>query len=363
MLAVVLMAALAVLPVAAQQADSTNDYSFVWFANAGPDSSPVDIYFGDEADEPLVSDLAFGESTEMYVLPSNQRGFVLREAGADRTAEPIFSADWSLTPNQSYLILATGLAERKAFILEPITIVRNKTQGKARLRIVNAISGGPALNVATKSGTSLAQNTAYITVADAEVEPGDAEIVVQTAGGETRAEIDVALAADTVYVLVITGGPEGTPAAAVTVIEVPQDTTRVRIVNEADAPFDIVQTDGASEKQFAAQLAPGATSEFIDVPSDTVSFLVKRPGAGTANAVSASIPVELRPGRDVTLTIRGSGERVEIVQTSDVLSEGLVVGGTGEPVGTATPDATSEPTAAPTVEPTAEPTAQATTTG
>jgi hypothetical protein len=369
----VLFASLAALPAAAQQPTDTDQVSFVWFANVGADAPAVDIYFGDST-TPVVSNLAFGTVTQMYVFPSNQSGFVLREAGSDSSSDPIFTADWGLTPNQSYLILATGLTSKQAFILEPVTLIRQATTGKAHVRIINTVSGESSLSVMDSTNTAIGTSLPYLGVADVDLDPASANLTIQDATGASVATHSADFQADTNYIMLITGGAEGTPAISVQVAEVPLETTRVKIVNSADANYDVMLKRTDAQEAFAMNIAPAADGEFIEVPSGAATFVLKSAGAGADGQEIFAAPIQLRPSRDVTLTIQGTGDQVELVVTSDVLMEGLTVaGGTGTPVEataeatadataaattpqaiTATPVATLEPTGEATAEPTSE---------
>ena len=360
----VLFASLATLPAAAQQPQDTDSVSFVWFANVGADAPAVDIYFGDST-TPVVTNLALGEVSPMFVFPSNQRGFMLREAGSAADSAPIFTADWGLSPNQSYLILATGLVSKQAFILEPVTIVRTPTQGKAKLRIINTVSGDSTLNVADSAGTALGTSLPYLGVADVDVDAGTSDLTVQNAAGETVATQNAEFEADSIYVALITADAAGTSTASVNVIEIPQETTRVKVINNADAAFDILLNRSEGQEAFAMNLASGASSDFVEIPSGAATFLIKSVGSGAEGQELAAAPVQLRPGRDVTLTIQGSGSQIEFVVTSDVLMEGLTLAGIGQiieitPTSEATTSATTAATTAPTAEVTAAPTSDAT---
>jgi hypothetical protein len=373
-----LLISLAALPAAAQQPQETDSVSFVWFANVGADAPAVDIYFG-ESTTPVVTNLALGEVSPMFVFPSNQRGFVLREAGSAPDRDPIFTADWGLTPNQSYLILATGLDSKQAFILEPVTLVRTPSQGKAKLRIINTISGDSALTVMDNTDTAIGTSLPYLGVADVDLDTSTSDLTIQNASGEELGTQNTEFKADSIYVALIVGDSNDATSATLHVIEIPAEMTRVKVVNNADANFDVMLNRNDGQEAFAMNLASGDSSDFIEVPSGAATFIVKSAGAGTDGQELASVPIQLRPSRDVTLTIQGSGSQIEIVVTSDVLMEGLTLAGTGTvievtetatveattgatvPATTTTPAATVAPTSEATVAPTSEVTAEPTT--
>ena len=314
------------LPVAAQQPRSYQ-VSLVWFAHVGTDAPSVDIYFGDTATTPIVSDLSFGDVTPMFAVLANKRGFVMREAGSAPDSVPIFTANWALTPNQSYLILATGLVYKRSFVLQPITLVRNNMQGKSRLRIINVISDSPPLRMLDTTGASLGTNLYYLRTVDLNHALGSSDLILQNRLGEVITTETVDFKADMLYVALITGDAIDTFPIDLQVLEIPQETTRVRVVNHADANLNVLLKRNAKQVPFATNLAPDAQTDFTDVPSGAASFLVKSAAEGADNRELAAALTQLRPSRDVTLTIQKSGAKLEIGVTAEELTNDLTIVG------------------------------------
>jgi hypothetical protein len=337
MLIAVLFASMASVPAAAQL--QVAQLSFVWFAHVGTDAPAVDIYFADNPTTPIVTDLSFGDVTQMYAFPSNKRGLIMRKAGSTADDEPaIFESNWLLTPNQSYLMLATGLLFKNAFVLDPITLVRNNIQGRSRLRIINVISNSPPLRMLDGTGATLATNLLYLRTVDVNRNPGPSELDLQNRLGETITTEKMEYKADTLYVALITGDAIDTFPIDVQILEFPQETTRVKVVNDSDTPYNVVLKRGGTQTIFAPDLAPKASSDYIEVPSGAASFLIKRSASDDTREIIASA-LQLRPSRDVTLTIVGTGMNIEVVLSSQTLAEGVPIA--GQPAGeTATPDAT-----------------------
>ena len=105
------------------------------------------------------------------------------------------------------------------------------------------------------------------------------------------------------YVLFLSGSTEGEIKPEFVTLVNPQDMTRVRFVNEGDAAADVHYRP--TNTKIADRLEPGATSEWVEIPTSSVTFVAYRPGDGPTGQELASLTASLRSGRDTTITING----------------------------------------------------------
>ncbi len=334
----ILFVALSALPVAAQTAQPNaqeDAVGFTRFAHTAADVGPIDIYLGN-SQTPVVSNLSYGQVTDFMALPTTLSGYTARAAGSGATSDALFKLNWGVKANKSEMIVASGLAARKAFLLEPLTLVRNDTKGQARVRIFNTVWGGALLSVTAKQGAAFSKDQKYLGVsADADVAPGSYDLDVTDGTGKVLASAPgVKLEADKVYVMLLTGGADGNPPLKVLPVISDQETTRVQIVNQTGNAVDVYVK--GTDKPFATGLLAGKSSDFISLPSSAVTLVIRQAGSSAKDKEVAFIASQLRPGRDTIITVADVNGTVQMAVTSDKLTNG----GAMSPVTNATMSAT-----------------------
>jgi hypothetical protein len=334
--AAILLAGLSTLTPATAQTPSTENYGFIRFIHTAIDVPPLDIYAGDAKQSLIVSNMAYGEFTDFLTLPATVQGFTAREAGTGPGGDALFRLNRRVTPNQSEIITAAGLNSRRAFVLDSLVLVRNATRGKARVRVFNMVWGGPYLTVRDSNGATYGQDLQYLSTShDADVTPDLYTFEVQQSGSGkslTKQE-NVALQADKIYALMITGGMDGIPPVRLVILTSDQDTTRVRIANNSNVPADVYIK--GNDTPFARAIPPGTMTDYTVVPSGATTFILRASGGAPNSQELAFVAPQLRPGRDVTISINGTGVATQMGITDDHLTPSLAL-----PTGAATSVAT-----------------------
>ncbi|MHB8629202.1 MAG: hypothetical protein ACYDBJ_20480 [Aggregatilineales bacterium] len=312
-----LFAALLALPAAAQTAN--NDVGFTRFAHTAIDVGPIDIYVGANP-QPIVTNLKYGDVTDFMALPVTASGYIARAAGSPADSKPLFSLNWGVKANKSEMITAAGLNSRKAFLLEPMTLVRNKTNGKARVRSYDTVWGGPFLSVGTTQGIGISQNQQYLNPSnDTDLAPGVYDFEVKDSSGKTVATLPgVKLEADKVYVMLILGGAAGNPPVKLIPIVSDEESTRVQFVNQSNSALDVYVK--GETKPFVTGLANGASTPLTALPSDSVTFVARNSGGSVSDKEVAFVALQLYPGRDTVITISNAGGGVQMKITSNTLT-------------------------------------------
>jgi hypothetical protein len=293
--------------------------AFVVFAHASVDAGPIDIYIdGTDANgadmslTPVATGLAFGDSTDLMVVPAGTRTISAREAGAAADSDPLVSVTWDFVGNSTWVIAGVGLMETSSFLLEPVTVVRTPTNGMARVRVINQVADIETLSVSgAPDGANFADALGWAGVQDTEVEPGTYQLQVTDGAEGTFGDAQsFDFAADTIYTIFLTGSTAMGPEVDFLVIELPQDETRVQFINERSDAIDVHMRPG---DELVVSLDAGATSEWLTIPSTAATFIAFMPGTGPAGQEQASLATQLRPGRDVTIVFRADGS-VEVVE-------------------------------------------------
>jgi hypothetical protein len=315
---VVLVAALLAAPVAAQTG-KVNDVGFTRFAHTAIDVGPIDIYVGANP-QPIVSNLKYGDVTDFVPLPVTASGYVARAAGSPADSKPLFTLNWGVKANKSEMITAAGLNSRRAFLLEPLTWVRNKTNGQARVRVYDTVWGGMLLSVDTNQNVAFSQNQQYLNPSkDTDVAPGVYDFNVKNNAGKVLATAPgIHLEADKVYVMLIIGGAAGDPPIRLLPIVSDEEKTRVQFTNQSSTDLD-VYIKGVT-KPLVMALAQGSSSPFFTLPSDSVTFVARKAGGTASDKEVSFVALQLYPGRDTVVALDDSGGAVQMKVTSNVLT-------------------------------------------
>jgi hypothetical protein len=70
-------------------------------------------------------------------------------------------------------------------------------------------------------------------------------------------------------------------------------------------------------------LAPDDSTDFIPVPSGATTFILRATGSGPDGTEVAFVAPQLRPWRDVTISINGAGVATQMGITEDRPTPGL----------------------------------------
>ncbi len=325
----VALIAVAFGPAAAQTAQPTAvDAGFIRIAHLAADAPAVDIYAGNGT-TPIATNLKFGDVTEFVALPTSLSGFTARAAGSPATSSPVAQANYGVKSNGSNILVVVGLQENKSLAIEPITVVRTDAKGKARVRVISTVSGGPNLSVANKQGVQFSQNQKFLDVsAYQDVEPGTYSFSVTDGTGKTYATVDVTVGANEIVELFVAGRTQGSVTLIPVISKV--DFTNVKIVNQAAETFDVYLK--GTDQPFTAALGAGQSSAAQQVPSGAVTFVVRKAGGTVKDQELAALAIQLRPYHDTTITITaGANGTPQIVVSEDMLTLAFAPGITSAP--------------------------------
>jgi hypothetical protein len=119
--------------------------------HGAPDAPNVDIYV-EGSDEPAVSDLAYGETSEWLEVPAGDYNFLVRPAGASALDTPVYETGELTLPEGAMISgLAAGLLDTMSnnqFRVIPLVEgFEDAAAGTARVRIVHAGSDAPAVDI------------------------------------------------------------------------------------------------------------------------------------------------------------------------------------------------------------------------
>lgn len=291
------------------EVDQSRGIAFIYFAHTSVDAGALDIYM-DNNPTPVVANLHYGEVTEIVWVSGGGHAFTARPAGSGTNGEQLYRTDWNYTPNSTWIVLGAGLRDEFAFIVEPISIIRNNYNGQARVRLVNLIAGAPRLTVRTNTGQSLGDGLGWVGVRDTLLDGGTYQLTVEAAN---NGQVDIATeyefpATSTTTLLAMGRGTPEEPIRLLT-LTAPQDQTRIRFINRGGSPIEILMRPG--NQRLVDVLEPGAESEAFVIPSGAATFVSYAPGTGPRGQELAALPHQLRPGRDLLIGINGNRMQIE----------------------------------------------------
>jgi hypothetical protein len=290
--------------VHAPTVEAEDALTFARFAHTSTDSGPVDIYAESLGDTPLIENLAYGEQTDLIMLPAGTYEFVSRPAGSGADGEVLSRLNWLLERRAAWLISNIGLEETNSLQLQPISLIRENIEDVARLRVVNMLSGAPDVTITTDNPLAEVGGLGWLGVADLEVPAGSYTFSGQTSDGAMIPATSLALENNNLYTLVIMGGEDAAPCMLV--VTTPEAMSRVRFTNELDETVAVYARP--DDTQLIGELAPGETTEFFDFASGNYTFTAYEPGTGIIGHQFASHIGFAVPERDMTVTFRPNGE-------------------------------------------------------
>ena len=272
---------------------------FIAFAHTSPDVGPIDLYTND-IDEPVVANLAFGEATELFPFEHGARVFTARLAGSGKNGEVLASGNKDYGANSSWVLTAAGLNEKVSFLVEPMSVVRNKYGNQARVRLVNFVPE-TRIDVVDANGNDFGIGLGWIGIQDKMVDAASYTLQVNANGGPMLEPVTFDMAANTTYTLFVIGQPDSDSPVQILSIVVPQETGRVRFVSTRADTVDVHYRPG--EERLIENLGAGATTDWVTLEAGAFTFIAYAPGTGPTGRELAGVALQLRPGYDITVSV------------------------------------------------------------
>lgn len=155
------------LPGAASAAVRTAPANTGWLrmAHLSPDTADVDIYltsFKGSGSDIVLRSVGYGDVSDYRSVPAGTYTASMRPAGAAATSTPTISATALVEPGRAYTIAAVG----KAADLTGRVLTDDLTPppaGQARVRLIQASTLAPVVDVVAVKGPVIAQDAAFAT--------------------------------------------------------------------------------------------------------------------------------------------------------------------------------------------------------
>jgi len=199
-------------------------------------------------------------------------------------------------------VVFVGLTSTLSLQIEPINLLRDDIDDDvSRVRLVNFVSGGPALMITSATEDNFGQGLGWISVFDADFTPGPYMLTVTTPDGAALlTDAVVELESDALTTLLLVGSADGTQALRFITFKSPEYVSRVQFVNNSSDAIQIFVRPG--DQEIVASLGVGETSDWVTVSSGAVTFVTYVPGTGPTGQELGAWIGEVHPLRDLTIT-------------------------------------------------------------
>jgi uncharacterized protein DUF4397 len=205
------LVALAAVTLFASPARAAGD-GYVRLAHLSPDTPAVDVYLKSESGAVKAQTfrgVAYGAMSQYLRLPTGNYQVAMRKAGAPASTKPVLTTEVGVETGMAYTVAGVGkFADLGLRVLKDD--LKLPDPGKSKVRIIQASVQAPVLDVAGKSGATIADGVAFATTtAYREVKPGKWTVLVEPTEGGKEISMNCTLGAGSVYSLLVLDDKNG----------------------------------------------------------------------------------------------------------------------------------------------------------
>jgi hypothetical protein len=205
------LAVLATVSLFASPARAAGD-GYVRLAHLSPDTPAVDVYVKSDSNAikpQTFRAVAYGAMSDYLRLPTGTYQVAMRKAGAPASTKPVITTELSVQNGGAYTVAGVGrFADLGLRVLDDD--LKLPDPGKSKVRIIQASVKAPVLDVAGKSGATIADGVQFATTtAYREVKPGKWTVLVEPTGGGKTVTMPCTLGAGSVYSLLVLDDAKG----------------------------------------------------------------------------------------------------------------------------------------------------------
>lgn len=201
------VAALSLLPLTAISATAAEMPGYVRLAHLSPDTPKVDVWltsFRGNKFSTMLPSVGYGDVSDYQRLSPGTYTVAMRQPGASENSAPLLSTNVIVVSGNAYTVAGVG---RFANIsLRVLTDdLSHPSPGKARMRVVQASSVAPVVDVSTTTGKTVATDVRFpstTSYAEVPAQPWTLEADPQVAGVKTAQE-SVDVKAGSIYTVLV----------------------------------------------------------------------------------------------------------------------------------------------------------------
>jgi hypothetical protein len=199
------------LSIAVASPASAAGVGYVRLAHLSPDSPAVDVYLSSVSgavQQQKFNAVGYGVVSKYLSVPPGTYAVAMRGVGAAATSPPILTTQLTVAEGKAYTVAGVGRYADLGLRVIPDDLAMPMT-GKAKVRVVQASIRQPVLDV-TCAGQSIGDGVQFAsTTGYQEVGPGKWTIKLSPPGSTSVTTVSAALAAGSVYSLIVLDGKSG----------------------------------------------------------------------------------------------------------------------------------------------------------
>jgi hypothetical protein len=186
---------------------------YVRLAHLSPDTPEVDVYLskvGDNAfKEQVFKHVGYGVMSKYLALPVGTYRVAMRKQGDPSSTPPVLTTQVTVQPNGAYTVAGVGKFAQLGLDVFTDDLSR-ASDGRAKVRIIQASVKAPVLDVAGADGTSIASDVAFASTTDYRaVDPGTWTLKLTPDGSSSTTTVNCVMAGGSVYSLLILDSDNG----------------------------------------------------------------------------------------------------------------------------------------------------------
>lgn len=203
----VLVAILALLPLTVTPATAAAMPGYVRLAHLSPDTPKLDVWvtsFRGPKFSKMFPSVGYGTLSDYQRLSPGAYTVAMRSPGSSKKSPPILTHNVTVASGKAYTVAGVGLTANVDLVVLNDDLSR-PSAGKARMRVVQASSVAPVIDIATSSGKAIARNVSFPSVteyAEVAAQPWTLEAKPQ-ANGVKAAEQAVQVNAGSIYTVLV----------------------------------------------------------------------------------------------------------------------------------------------------------------
>jgi hypothetical protein len=186
---------------------------YVRLAHLSPDTPMVDVYLSKVGDptfkEQIFTHVGYGVVSKYMALPVGTYAVAMRKQGDPASTPPVLTTQVTVTAGGAYTV--AGVGKSSGLGLKVLTDdLSRPTNGKAKVRVIQASVGAPVLDVFLPNGEPIATAISFASTTPYQlVSPGTLMLRLKPNGSSTVTAVTANLVAGSVYSLLVLDGPDG----------------------------------------------------------------------------------------------------------------------------------------------------------
>lgn len=186
---------------------------YVRLAHLSPDTPKVDVYLSKVGDssfkEQIFTHVGYGVMSKYLALPVGTYAVAMRKQGDPASTPPVLTTQVTVAAGAAYTVAGVGRFSGLGLKVLTDDLTR-PTNGKAKVRVIQASIGAPVLDVSLPNGQPIATAVSFASTTPYQlVAPGTWTLNLKPNGTSNVTTVAATLVAGSVYSLLVLDGSNG----------------------------------------------------------------------------------------------------------------------------------------------------------